>query len=34
MALNSKEVLSPSRYAWDAQPPPAEIAVPGQTRFI
>jgi predicted dehydrogenase len=34
MALNSKEVLSPSRYDWDAQPPVAQIAVPGQTRFI
>ena len=34
MALNSKEDLSPSRYAWDAQPPAAQIAVPGQTRFV
>ena len=34
MALNSKENLSPSRYAWDAQPPAAQIAVPGQTRFV
>ena len=34
MALNSREVLSPSRYDWDAQPPVAQVAVPGQTRFI
>jgi len=34
MALKSKESLSPDRYAWDAQPPAAQIAVPGQTRFI
>ncbi len=34
MALKSKENLSPSRYAWDAQPPAAQIAVPGQTRFV
>ena len=34
MALNSKENLSPGRYAWDAQPPAAQIAVPGQTRFV
>jgi predicted dehydrogenase len=33
MALNSKENLSPSRYAWDAAPPPSPIAVPGQTAF-
>ena len=33
MAMNSREDLSPSRYDWDAQPPVAEIAVPGQTRF-
>ena len=29
----SKENLSPNRYAWDAQPPAAQIAVPGATRF-
>jgi predicted dehydrogenase len=34
MALNSKETLSPSRYDWDARPPIAEVAVPGQSRFI
>ena len=34
MALNSKEDLSPGRYDWDAQPPAAQIAVPGQTRFV
>jgi len=34
MAQKSKENLSPSRYAWDAQPPAAQIAVPGQTRFV
>jgi predicted dehydrogenase len=34
MAMKSQESLSPSRYDWDAQPPPAQIAVPGQTRFV
>ena len=34
MAMNSKETLSPSRYDWDAKPPIAEVAVPGQTRFM
>jgi predicted dehydrogenase len=34
MAMNSKETLSPSRYDWDAQPPIAEVAIPGQTRFV
>jgi predicted dehydrogenase len=34
MAMNSKETLSPSRYGWDAQPPIAEVAVPGQSRFM
>jgi predicted dehydrogenase len=33
MAMNSKENLAPSKYAWDGQPPSAEIAVPGQARF-
>ncbi|MFO0888631.1 MAG: Gfo/Idh/MocA family oxidoreductase [Isosphaeraceae bacterium] len=33
MAMNSKEDLSPSRYDWDAAPPPSPIAVPGQTTF-
>jgi hypothetical protein len=33
-AMNSKEDLSPSSYAWDADPPKAEVAVPGVTQFI
>jgi predicted dehydrogenase len=33
MALDSKEDLSPSGYDWDAQPPQARVAVPGQTMF-
>jgi hypothetical protein len=34
MAMNSTEDLSPERYAWDAQPPEARVAVPGLTRFV
>jgi predicted dehydrogenase len=34
MALDSKQDLSPSEYAWDAQPPEASLALPGQTRFL
>jgi predicted dehydrogenase len=34
MALDSKQDLSPSGYAWDAQPPDARLAVPGQTPFV
>jgi len=34
MAMNSREDLSPSRYDWDASPPPDRIAVPGETRFV
>ncbi len=34
MAEKSREILSPNRYAWDAQPPASQIAVPGQTRFV
>ena len=34
MAVKSQENLSPSRYDWDAQPPAARIAIPGQTRFV
>jgi myo-inositol 2-dehydrogenase/D-chiro-inositol 1-dehydrogenase len=34
MAMKSQETLSPSRYDWDAQPPAAQIAIPGQTRFV
>jgi predicted dehydrogenase len=33
-ALNSKEVLAPEMYAFDAKPPAAEVAMPGRTRFI
>ena len=33
-AINSKEDLSPSGYAWDAEPPAAEVAVPGVSKFI
>ncbi|MFB0551841.1 MAG: Gfo/Idh/MocA family protein [Phycisphaerae bacterium] len=32
--LNSKEDLSPSGYTWDAEPPQAEVAVPGVTKFV
>lgn len=34
MALNSREDLTPSRYDWDAPPPPSQVAVPGQTQFL
>jgi predicted dehydrogenase len=34
MAWNSQEDLSPSGYAWDAQPPASRIAIPGQTKFV
>jgi predicted dehydrogenase len=34
MATTSKEALDPSGYAWDAKPPAAGIAIPGQTRFV
>jgi predicted dehydrogenase len=34
MALDSKQDLGPSGYAWDAQPPDARLAVPGQTPFV
>ena len=33
-AINSKDDLSPSGYTWDAQPPAAEVAVPGVSKFI
>jgi myo-inositol 2-dehydrogenase / D-chiro-inositol 1-dehydrogenase len=33
-ALNSKQDLSPTRYAWDAEPPKSVVAVPGETRFV
>ena len=32
-ALASKQNLSPERYAWNAEPPPSKVAVPGLTRF-
>lgn len=32
-ALNSQQSLSPSAYRWDAEPPPATVARPGETRF-
>jgi predicted dehydrogenase len=34
MARDSREDLIPSRYDWDAQPPEARVAVPGQTVFV
>jgi predicted dehydrogenase len=33
MAWNSRESLAPDRYDWNGTPPPARIALPGQTRF-
>jgi predicted dehydrogenase len=33
MAMESKETLRPSAYNWTGKPPPAEIAIPGRTRF-
>ena len=33
-AMASKEDLSPSGYAWDATPPKAIIARPGETKFM
>jgi hypothetical protein len=32
-ALESREDLSPARYAFDAAPPEARIAMPGVTAF-
>jgi predicted dehydrogenase len=32
--LNSRQDLSPSGYTWDSQPPEAQVAVPGVTRFV
>jgi predicted dehydrogenase len=34
MALNSRENLGPVRYAWDAAPPEASVAIPGVTKFV
>lgn len=33
-AMESKQSLKPERYAWDAAPPAAEVAIPGQTEFV
>ncbi len=33
-AMSSTEQLSPSRYAWDADPPQAIVAIPGVTKFV
>ncbi len=33
-AINSKQVLAPSAYDWDADPPKAEVAIPGVTPFV
>jgi predicted dehydrogenase len=33
-AMASKEDLSPSEYTWKGTPPPARVAIPGQTRFL
>ncbi len=32
-ALASKEELRPSEYSWTGKPPPAEMAIPGRTKF-
>jgi predicted dehydrogenase len=34
MALNSREDLTPPRYAWDVPLPVPPVAIPGQTRFV
>ena len=34
MALNSRENLSPSKYAWDVRLPDPPIAIPGATKFL
>ena len=34
MALNSKEDLTPARYAWDLKLPAPAVAMPGVTRFV
>jgi predicted dehydrogenase len=33
-AMGSQERLAPSRYTWDAAPPPAQVAIPGVTKFV
>ncbi|HUG93770.1 MAG TPA: Gfo/Idh/MocA family oxidoreductase [Planctomycetaceae bacterium] len=32
--LQSQRSLAPSAWAWDAEPPAAEVAVPGVTKFV
>jgi predicted dehydrogenase len=34
MAMNSKENLAPSAYDWNATPPVAKVAVPGETPYL
>ena len=34
MALNSKEVLGPSKFGWDVKLPEPEVATPGKTKFV
>jgi hypothetical protein len=31
---NSQQVLAPSAYTWDADPPEAVVAIPGMTEFV
>lgn len=33
-AVNSQQALVPSSYDWDGTPPPAEVAIPGVTKFV
>ena len=33
-ALNSQADLSPKSYAWDAEPPPSPVAMPGLTKLV
>jgi myo-inositol 2-dehydrogenase / D-chiro-inositol 1-dehydrogenase len=33
-AMASQQDLSPTAYTWDADPPPAEVAIPGVTKFV
>ena len=32
--LNSERSLSPSAWTWNTDPPPAEVAIPGVTKFV
>jgi hypothetical protein len=34
MALESREDLTPPRYAWDVPLPFPPVAVPGRTKFV